>query len=81
VQVVWLDALLDAGHEFASNSASNTEEREPTPKGGPVESVAPAGGKVGTASEDTASRAPAKQRWGREAYNAYQREYMRKKRK
>ena len=69
--------------ESASNNASN--RREDSQVGGGVDGDAEAG--VDAASLLVVRQAggggadyPRKQRWSREAYNAYQREYMRKRR-
>jgi len=81
-------------HVFASNAASNKEHasnRESAGSGvavnGQAERMPESSGCAvrSDASLDDVRRggavAPArKQRWSREAYNAYQREYMRKKR-
>lgn len=87
---------LSEGHVFASNSASNAasnkglasnnaSNRKPEDSGGGVGGV---GGSIGDGGavlvaaggvvED--SGVGNKQRWNREAYNAYMREYMRRRR-
>jgi hypothetical protein len=71
--------------ESASNNASNTERPEAV--SGEVVGRGLAGGSGEGNDKRDAVRHPseawqrvAKQRWSREAYNAYQREYMRRRR-
>jgi hypothetical protein len=72
--------------ESTSNNASNTWRVVEAGKGvdqSGLESRCGEGDDSGDAVRDSGpvGKRGAKQRWGRDAYNAYQREYMRKKRK
>jgi hypothetical protein len=78
----------------ASNNASNIKRRLPDTK--PGRDVRPTGGVVDSVDVGAVQRGPGtdqglsgeysgvaagrKQRWSKDAYNAYQREYMRKRR-
>ena len=70
----------------ASNNASNTESasNNASNRGSPVlpdvREVASGDGASSGQVDADADGVRAKQRWSREAYNAYQREYMRKRR-
>lgn len=69
--------------EAASNNASNIERGRVDEKcswrsDAGLDEDQPAGGRV--VGADSGAGDNRKQRWSREAYNAYQREYMRKRR-
>lgn len=63
-------------HVFASNTASNKESHASNRVAGDVVRRSD----VVVASGGSLDQGVKKQRWSRESYNAYQREYMRKKR-
>ena len=80
---------LSEGHKFASNTASNklgasnrvhltASNMLSMGEGAPVPRGEVAGDR--NRAEAQVSEALPKQRWNRTAYNAYQREYMRRKR-
>lgn len=86
----WLSEphIFASNTESASNGASNkasgvTRKKVvavPVSAGDASTVKRPASGVAVRAAQSSADARPSKQRWNREAYNAYQREYMRKRR-